>query len=83
MGEFDRMISSTDETEPVVDEQLQITGEEYVRWEKEIAAIKIHYSIFEVIHALKTALSNITGKCRTRVVFQLLSMCPTVAGRRW
>ena len=39
MGEFDSMISSTDETEPVVDEQLQITGEEYVRWEKEIAAI--------------------------------------------
>lgn len=47
MGEFDRMISSTDETEPVVDEQLQITGEEYVRWEKEIAAIKIHYSILK------------------------------------
>ena len=42
MGEFDRMISSTDETEPVVNEQLQITGEEYVRWEKEIADIKIH-----------------------------------------
>ena len=53
MGEFDRMISSTDETEPVVDEQLQITDEEYIRWEKEMAAIKIHYSIFEVIHALK------------------------------
>ena len=51
MGEFDRMIS-TDETEPVVDEQLQITDEEYIRWEKEMAAIKIHYSIFEVIHAL-------------------------------
>ena len=48
MGEFDRMISSTDETEPVVDEQLQITDEEYIRWEKEMAAIKIHYSIFEV-----------------------------------
>ena len=46
MGEFDRMISSTDETEPVVDEQLQITDEEYIRWEKEMAAIKIHYSIF-------------------------------------
>lgn len=40
MGEFDRMISSTDETEPVVDEQLQITDEEYIRWEKEMAAIK-------------------------------------------
>ena len=58
MGEFDRMISSTDETEPVVDEQLQITGEEYVRWEKEIAAIKIHYSIFEVIHALKDGIEQ-------------------------
>lgn len=34
MGEFDRMISSTDETEPVVDEQLQITDEEYIRWER-------------------------------------------------
>ena len=58
MGEFDRMISSTDETESVVDEQLQITGEEYVRWEKEIAAIKIHYSIFEVIHALKDGIEQ-------------------------
>lgn len=58
MGEFDRMISSTDETEPVVNEQLQITGEEYVRWEKEIAAIKIHYSIFEVIHALKDGIEQ-------------------------
>lgn len=53
MGEFDRMISATDETEPVVDERLQITDEEYVRWEKEIADIRIHYSIFEVIHTLK------------------------------
>ena len=32
---------------------MQITDEEYIRWEKEMAAIKIHYSIFEVIHALK------------------------------
>lgn len=53
MGEFDRMIASTDESEPAVDEALQITDEEYARWEKEIAAVKIHYSIFEVIHALK------------------------------
>jgi MoxR-like ATPase len=53
MGEFDRMISSTDESEPVVDESLQITDEEYIQWEKEIAAVKIHYSIFEIIHALK------------------------------
>lgn len=42
----------------MVDEQLQITGEEYVRWEKEIASIKIHYSIFEVIHALKDGIEQ-------------------------
>ena len=53
MGEFDRMIASTDDSEPKVDEGLQITDEEYVRWEKEIAAVRIHYSIFEVVHALK------------------------------
>lgn len=53
MGEFDRMIASTDESDPRVDEALQITDEEYARWEKEIVYIKIHYSIFEVIHALK------------------------------
>ncbi len=53
MGEFDRMIASTDESDPRVDEVLQITDEEYARWEKEIEGIKIHYSIFEVIHALK------------------------------
>lgn len=53
MGEFDRMIASADETEPVVDEPLQIAEEEYIRWQKEIASIKIHYSIFEVIHDLK------------------------------
>lgn len=53
MGEFDRMIASTDESEPRVEEDLQITDEEYAGWEKNIASVKIHYSIFEVIHALK------------------------------
>lgn len=53
MGEFDRMISSADETEPLVDGPLQITEGEYVLWEKKIAAVRIHYSIFEVIHDLK------------------------------
>ena len=53
MGEFDRMIASTDESEPWVDEALTITPEEYVEWTKEISQVKIHYSIFEVIHILK------------------------------
>ena len=53
MGEFDRMISSTDESEPWVDDALTITSDEYVEWMKEISLVKIHYSIFEVIHILK------------------------------
>lgn len=52
MGEFDRMISSTDETEPVVDEQLQITDEEYIRWERRWLPLN-PLLYFEVIHALK------------------------------
>ena len=80
MGEFDRMISSTDETEPVVDEQLQITDEEYIRWEKEMAAIKIHYSIFEVIHALKDRIEqyNLQIQNEGGVSFPLY-----VSDRRW
>ena len=80
MGEFDRMISSTDETEPVVDEQLHITDEEYIRWEKEMAAIKIHYSIFEVIHALKDRIEqyNLQIQNEGGVSFPLY-----VSDRRW
>ena len=52
-GEFDRMIASTDESEPLIDEQLTISNEEYATWMNEIPQVKIHYSIFEVIHILK------------------------------
>ena len=83
MGEFDRMISSTDETEPVVDEQLQITDEEYIRWEKEMAAIKIHYSIFEVIHALKDRIEQYNLQIQNEGGCRLLCMCRTVGGRKW
>ena len=53
LGEFDRMIASTDDSEPLVDNGLAITTEEYAIWANEIAQVKIHYSIFEVIHILK------------------------------
>ena len=53
LGEFDRMIASTDDSEPLVDDELAISSEEYAIWANEIAQVKIHYSIFEVIHILK------------------------------
>ena len=53
LGEFDRMIASTDDSEPLVDNELAISSEEYAIWANEIAQVKIHYSIFEVIHILK------------------------------
>ena len=53
LGEFDRMIASTDDSEPLVDDELAISSVEYAIWANEIAQVKIHYSIFEVIHILK------------------------------
>ena len=53
MGEFDRMIASTDESEPLIDEALGIGSEEYAMWNNEIQQVRIHYSVFEVIHLLK------------------------------
>ena len=53
MGEFDRMIASTDESDPVIDNDLCISEEEYTSWNKSINGINIHYSIFEVIHLLR------------------------------
>ena len=58
MGEFDRMIASTDESDPLVDEALAICGEEYAEWVNEQAQVKIHYSIFEVIHILKDSIEQ-------------------------
>ena len=58
MGEFDRMIASTDESDPLVDEALAICGEEYAEWMNEQAQVKIHYSIFEVIHILKDCIEQ-------------------------
>ena len=53
MGEFDRMIASTDESEPLIDEALGIGSEEYAMWNNEIQQVRIHYSVFEVIHLIK------------------------------
>ena len=47
MGEFDRMIASSDESDPWIDDALNITPEEYAAWANEISQVRIHYSIFE------------------------------------
>lgn len=80
MGEFDRMIASTDESEPTVNEALQITDEEYAQWEKEIAAVKIHYSIFEVIHTLKDKIEQYNLKLQNEGG---VSAPLYVSDRRW
>ena len=56
MGEFDRMIASTDESEPVIDEALSVLEEEYVSWMNELSQVKVHYSIFDVVHHLKESI---------------------------
>jgi MoxR-like ATPase len=56
MGEFDRMIASSDESDPWIDDALNITPEEYATWADEIPQVRIHYSIFEVIHILKDSI---------------------------
>lgn len=58
MGEFDRMIASTDESEPLVDEHLSITQEEYTEWMNGLMQVNIHYSIFEIIHILKNQIEQ-------------------------
>ena len=58
MGEFDRMIASTDESEPMIDEALTISSEEYASWMQEASQTGIHYSIFEVIHSLKESIEQ-------------------------
>lgn len=80
MGEFDRMISSTDETEPVVDEQLQITDEEYIRWERRWLPLN-PLLYFEVIHALKDRIEQYNLQIQNEGVCRLLCMCRTAGGR--
>lgn len=62
LSDFDRMIASSDESEPQVDAALQIGEEEYAAWQQAIAGVKIHYSIFEVIHTLKEKIEDYNRK---------------------
>ena len=53
VSDFDRMLMSSDESEPVIPEELPVDGEEYAEWQRGISDIKVHYSVLEVIHQLR------------------------------
>ena len=52
-ADFDRMILSTDESDPIVDEELAISDAEYAGWQQQLAEIRVPYAVLEVIHRVK------------------------------
>ena len=80
MGEFDRMIASTDESEPLIDETLSIGNEEYAVWMNEFQQVRIHYSIFEVIHILKERIEQYNQRIQNDGSAQAVLY---VSDRRW
>ena len=58
LADFDRMIASSDDAEPRIAPELQVSEAEYAAWQKRIGEVKIHYSIFEVIHVLKEKIED-------------------------
>ena len=80
LGEFDRMIASTDDSEPLVDDELAISSEEYAIWANEITQVKIHYSIFEVIHILKEKINLFNQRIQNDASAQATLY---ISDRRW
>ena len=50
LSDFDRMISTADESEPEIDEHLAVSDEEYRQWQEQMKSVGLHYSVLEVIH---------------------------------
>lgn len=80
MGEFDRMIASTDESEPFIDEELTISNDEYILWAQQISQVNIHYSIFDVIHILKDSIELYNQRIQNEGNAQAVLY---VSDRRW
>lgn len=62
VSDFDRMVLSSDESEPVVPEDLPVDREEYAEWQRRISEIKVHYSVLEVIHLLREQIEEYNGR---------------------
>ena len=58
MGEFDRMITDVNESEPIVDESLALSNEEYEQMMSEVSKTTINFSILEVIHFLRDQIAH-------------------------
>lgn len=58
LSDFDRMILSADESDPVVEEGLAITDEEYDSWQREMSGVRVPYVVLEVIHTIKEKMED-------------------------
>ena len=47
------MIASVNDMEAEIPTGLSITEEQYTDWRTQISQIKIHYTVFELIHSIK------------------------------
>ena len=75
VSDFDRMVLSSDESEPVVPEDLPVDREEYAEWQRRISEIKVHYSVLEVIHLLREQIEEYNGRIENDASGSALSVC--------
>lgn len=62
VGDFDRMISSVDDTEPVLPDGLAIGSDEYARWRSEASRVRLDYVVLDVIHSIREQIEDYNHK---------------------
>lgn len=81
LSDFDRMISTADESEPKMDESLAVSDEEYRQWQEQMKFVGLHYSVLEVIHSIKDKLEDYNRQLEN--ADSLFSVALYVSDRRW